>query len=266
MRSPTEAPAPWEGERVAQIRFVIDKLEDAKRINQPIVPDAAEVLASWLRVAIAAPTPPEAPAPVEVVGLREALSHLPRLPKADPLASYFLPIYERGPKTCWYCHRDKSEHDASDRCPIRGCTLQGPPTIATEAPEATKEEPTAPEGSGDPDAEMGATAIALRNSAPERVFLILGPPDFDCPCVFDDIDDVVWAQQKMDDTDVEYIRADLVEALRERVKELEGQTIAAYKLITCGILTEDGGDPDAGIDWIKEVDKWLLKPDTRAKK
>lgn len=54
-----------------------------------------------------------------------------------------------------------------------------------------------------------------------------------------------------------------VESLRERVKELEGDQKfrrarqllrRAYKLIDNGILSEDGGDPEAGLMWLYAVD------------
>jgi hypothetical protein len=53
---------------------------------------------------------------------------------------------------------------------------------------------------------------------------------------------------------------DEVEALRDLVSKQGELVLQAYKLIVAGILTEEGGDPDAGIDWINNVDAFNARP------
>jgi hypothetical protein len=76
--------------------------------------------------------PPKTGAVPSGQGIEAALSRFPTMPPEDPGATYYLPRYEGRGSICRYCRKVLSEH-YDMLCPIRGCTLHGPPESPSPA-------------------------------------------------------------------------------------------------------------------------------------
>ena len=60
--------------------------------------------------------------------------------------------------------------------------------------------------------------VKLPAGMPERIYLQLGNEDIEPSAKFSDYGDVTWCADKIDENDVEYVRADIVRAERKRRK------------------------------------------------
>lgn len=75
--------------------------------------------------------------------------------------------------------------------------------------------------------------------SPERIYLQYG--DIDIDCTHDECEEVSWCNEPVYDSDIAYVRADIADTLRDKVRELEVEveTLRLYGNKDCTAMADE---------------------------